>query len=348
MTLYSAGWRSSEYGYQYQAEPSYFINQALSMASRFPGSVPGGIYVIGEIDGNPGSATATYLSFPKPATGTYPNIRFDTKDKNEKYLTAYDNANLKVWLQVEPADADINTLIEVVLNQYKHHPCVVGFGVDVEWYREAHYPGWGKKTTVAEVSSWNAKVKSINPNYKLSVKHWDESYLANVSGVVYVDDSEENGSLNGMISSFKTFANKFLGNDVGFQIGYPSDKSWWGNMSNPPKQIGDAIIATMPNTSIYGIYWVDFSITDINWVVPTTKYRCTGSPNYECLADSTGPYNTLEECLSACKAPSGGGTTCPTGQTNLSGLLPKCYKTSDIAIVGVGIGLLFMMTSGKK
>lgn len=34
---------------------------------------------------------------------------------------------------------------------------------------------------------------------------------------------------------------------------------------------------------------------------PTTKYRCTGSPNYQCVTDPNGPYNSLAACQTACK-----------------------------------------------
>ena len=32
-----------------------------------------------------------------------------------------------------------------------------------------------------------------------------------------------------------------------------------------------------------------------------TKYRCTGTPNYQCVEDPNGPYNSLAECQTACK-----------------------------------------------
>ena len=49
---------------------------------------------------------------------------------------------------------------------------------------------------------------------------------------------------------------------------------------------------------------------------PTTKYRCTGAPDYQCAADPNGQYNSLEECQAVCKAPLPGTITVtnpPTG-----------------------------------
>jgi hypothetical protein len=39
---------------------------------------------------------------------------------------------------------------------------------------------------------------------------------------------------------------------------------------------------------------------------PVTKYSCSGSPNYQCVQDTNGPYNSLAECQAACiSIPSG-------------------------------------------
>jgi hypothetical protein len=35
----------------------------------------------------------------------------------------------------------------------------------------------------------------------------------------------------------------------------------------------------------------------------TTKYSCSGAPNYQCIADQNGTYNSLIECQTACKNP---------------------------------------------
>lgn len=36
---------------------------------------------------------------------------------------------------------------------------------------------------------------------------------------------------------------------------------------------------------------------------PTAKYACSGAPNYQCVQDPNGPYNSLTECQAACVAP---------------------------------------------
>jgi hypothetical protein len=48
---------------------------------------------------------------------------------------------------------------------------------------------------------------------------------------------------------------------VGFQYGYASDRKWWKPLANPPKTIGDALLARIPNTS--NLIWVDFTAYNI-------------------------------------------------------------------------------------
>jgi len=260
-----AGWRSSEYGNDNQwghdqSDPAYWINVAQQMSSKFPGSTPGGVLVVGEIDGNPGTATSTFMPFPKPS-GTYPNVTFGTTDAIEPLLTAYDNAGLKVYLQVESADADVPMLMDLIMNRYKQHPSVMGFGVDVEWYHQKQYSD-GRPLTDSEVNSWATKVTTFNPNYSLMVKHWDWNYLSNArpSNVLFLTDSEQLGSLSNATSEYIAWIDHFGSAQVGFQIGYPSDMSWWGNLSDPASSIINPVIDARPNANIGAVYWVDFSV----------------------------------------------------------------------------------------
>ena len=272
-----AGWRSSQYGDYLssghdQSDPAYWISVAQQMSAKFPGFTPGGVLVIGEIDGTPGTATSTFLPFPKP-TGTYPKVNFGTVDKIEPLLDAYDSAGLKVYLQVESADADIPMLMDLIMNRYQHHPSVIGFGVDAEWYHEAQYPGEGRKLTNAEVNDWAAQVKTFDPDYKLLVKHWDYAWLSNArpSNVLFLTDSEQIGSLNNAKNEYIAWIDHFGTSEVGFQIGYPSDQSWWSTLTDPAASIMNPVIAARPNANIGAIFWVDFSALAAfpDTVVPT-------------------------------------------------------------------------------
>ena len=52
--------------------------------------------------------------------------------------------------------------------------------------------------------------------------------------------------------------------------------------------------------------WPQYFYTDYVRVydskpTPGTKYRCTGSPDFQCIEDPNGPYNSLTECQAACQ-----------------------------------------------
>ena len=261
-----AGWRSSQYGDYLptghdQSDPDYWTSVAQQMSAKFQGFTPGGVLVIGEIDGAPGTATSTFLPFPKP-TGTYPNVNFGTTDVIEPLLDAYDSAGLKVFLQVESADADIPMLMNLIMDRYKHHPSVIGFGVDVEWYHEAQFPGFGRPVTDSEVNAWAAQVKTFDPNYDLMIKHWDFAYLSNArpDNVLFLTDSENVGSLSVITNEYIAWIDHFGDSQVGFQIGYPSDISWWGSLNDPASEIINPVITARPNANIGAIFWVDFSV----------------------------------------------------------------------------------------
>jgi len=109
--------------------PECWIDMAKQFASRVPCTSPGGIWIVGPIEFLP--LGTCVLSFP--SNQTHPHMFFEPRDRNEDYLTAFDYNGIKVWLQVEPGFADINWLIDSVLERYRHYPCILGFGIDLEW-----------------------------------------------------------------------------------------------------------------------------------------------------------------------------------------------------------------------
>jgi hypothetical protein len=260
-----AGWRSSAYGHQQDRPPSYWVYVAEEMASRFPGSQPSGIWIAGFL-----RSDACHLQFPNRDETNYPGIEFASTDLNERYLDAFDDAGVKVWLQVEPGDANVETLIDLVLNEYKHHGCIIGFGVDVEWLESGSYNN-GRSVTNVEAAAWLSKVKSHNPEYKLFLKHWrsDKMPTAHPAEIVYIDDSCDYADLNEMTDEFILWGKAFSNAEVGFQIGYDldtngdglRDRDWWIALDDPPEEIGDALISKIPNCRY--VYWVDFTILEV-------------------------------------------------------------------------------------
>jgi hypothetical protein len=261
-----AGLRSSSYGPQSPfPPPAYWMEASQAMAEFFPDAAPAFIWIVGEIQFKDSSGVA-WLNFPAPPgqEDAYPDIGFSPIDKNEAYLAEFDRAGAKVWLQVEPGDTDMLTLIDLILGRYSSHPCVVGFGVDVEWYK------WNKNTadeggsvTDADAQAWSERVRSYNPNYRLFLKHWLVEKMPTTyrTGMLFLDDSQQFTELSGMVDEFRAWGQAFAPSPVGFQFGYEADKNWWGKLADPPQAIGQAILKQIPNTT--DLYWVDFTMEQV-------------------------------------------------------------------------------------
>ena len=238
--------------------PDYWYQVGAAGQSKLNASGIQGIWVVGGVwdDGS------CYLNFPSSAR--YPEIDFANTDENERYLDYFDSKGVSIYLQVEPGMADVDTLIKLVLGRYGRHPCVAGFGIDVEWYRN---PGGGyqhgKPVTDDEAAEWYDLVSSYNASYQLFLKHWELDWMPPNyrKGIYFISDSSGFRSLNAMVREFKEWGQYFPNSPVGFQIGYPEDKSWWGNYPDPYKTIGRALIDSIPNAR--GIYWVDFTVRDL-------------------------------------------------------------------------------------
>ncbi|MHC1737352.1 MAG: T9SS type A sorting domain-containing protein [Ignavibacteriaceae bacterium] len=287
-TFRTAGFRASRILSSYPnnqfPSPAYWSNTGNAIASKFSSTSPAAIWIVSLYISN----GVTQLNFPSPG-GSYPNINFISSDKNEEYLTHFDNEGIKVWLQVEPGAASIDTLIHLVLTRYKHHPCVIGFGIDVEWYNTQQYSG-GKKVTDAEAARWEAKIKSIDSNYTLFLKHYGQNWMppAYRGDILFVDDSQEFANMTALINEFKLWGLKFSPNPVAFQYGYRIDKVWWSLLPDPMKTIGQSLLNNVSNCS--GLFWVDFTINDI-FPITNVKDENIAASEYELCQNYPNPFN---------------------------------------------------------
>jgi len=255
-----AGVRSSKYGIKPFPGPAAWEKAIGAMTAYFPGSTPCGIWIVGTMARTPRFA---HLEFPSDGK-SFPNVEFEEADRHELYLSEFDSAGISVFLQVEPANADMVTLIDLVLGRYKHHRSVIGFGVDVEWNRTADHPETGMAVDDATARAWEERVKSHNPAYRLFLKHWDKKWMPPTyrGEIVFVDDSQIFQGMEPMIEEFaESWAPAFYPNLVFFQIGYNSDKPWWSKLPDPPKAIGEAIRKRVRQK--IGIIWVDFSLREV-------------------------------------------------------------------------------------
>jgi len=244
-------------GYQTDYSPSYWVNAANYVSSKVPNSEPIVVWVAGAAE----SGGICHLLFPSPE-GSYPSILFSATDKNEEYLDAFDSAGIKVWLTVEPSDANVETLIDLVLGRYKNHTSVIGCGIDIEWYLLDEHEE-AKPVTNEEATRWLNKIKSYNSSYRLRLVHWKTANMPtlHLKGVIFVDDALDFGSMDTMVNSFKDWGNNFADADVGFSIGFLEDESWWSALSDPAGEIANRLFNEIPNCK--EVYWVSWSITTI-------------------------------------------------------------------------------------
>jgi len=251
-----AGFRFSTYGIGSNPGPEYWASVGRQMSAKFEGSHPETIWIVGNFMGD----GKTYLSFN--AETDDPNITSGYVDMNAQTLDLFDQNGFKVWLQVEPGNADMLTLIDLVLNQYKHHPSIIGFGVDVEWYKSDGSPV-GTPITDEEAQAWVNAIRAHNPNYRLFLKHWETNFMPPTyrDGIVFINDSQQFESFEHLMEDFTAWGEYFFPASVGYQYGYPADKVWWQELQDPPGEIGTRLVKTIPNTT--SLFWVDFTIKEI-------------------------------------------------------------------------------------
>ena len=258
-----AGARSSAYGIRPFPSSEGWGKALKTMGGYFPGSTPVGIWSVGRLHG---ASTGISLEFPRPNDGVDygPLFNFADADKHEPFLSYFDANGIKVFLQIEPGFADVGKSIDLVLKQYKQHQCVLGWGIDVEWFQNAKTGSTNAIATDDLVKAWDARVKSHNPKYRIFVKHFRTADLPRTyrGDVVFVNDSQQFSDLDSFLKEYREFADFFYPNTVVYQVGYRADKKWWGALDTPiPKTLGEKLAAQTRQEC--GIVWVDFSLRDV-------------------------------------------------------------------------------------
>ena len=228
-----------------ESTPEYWISVANRYAALIPESSPGGIWII---------ASSKVLSFDAATDAA---------------LTALDNSGVKVYLQPGeevpgvwnqyPAPCD--QLIQATLDNYGRHSCVIGIGLDVELRGvapDAHVP-----VTDAEATSWLNQIKAYNPNFKLFLKHWLTWVMPPTvrNDIIFINMAQQLSGFDELKSVFQSWGNHFSSAKVAFQVGYESDRWWWSQLANPPRDIAQALFQNIPNAQ--GVYWVNFSVHDV-------------------------------------------------------------------------------------
>lgn len=254
-----AGLRRSIYGIKPEPSLEEWDTYLTRMASEYEGSIPTFVWIVGTITGN-GAVQRCAVNYP--VGQKLENVDDFPLDENKAFLDLCDEKGYSVWLQVEPGDCDLVGLAKATMELYKDHKCVKGFGVDVEWYKTNNTNGYGSKITDELAQQLDETIKAVDPRFTLFLKHWDYRWMPPTyrSDIVFINDSQQFKSLEGMKSFFGEWADRYHPNPVMFQIGYEADYLVWKQFDNPKKELGEALAAEIPADQHVGIIWVDFTL----------------------------------------------------------------------------------------
>lgn len=240
------------------------------------------------------------LRFEKPGRVVIPCVvwitsTFDAATTNS-YLTYFDNNGIKALLQSETYEGSVLDFITSDMTNFKSHPCVIGCGIDIEWYFPDENNGLGRKVTDNDAKTWRAKVKSYNPNYLLLLKHFFPGWEPPTerTGILFLDDSQQFPTFERFLNEtdpstkwnigYRFWSNSYKPSGIsGMQYGYddadggPSDKLWWIKLKDPQKEIGDSCLQVGGSNTKF-LFWVDFTAQDpdVKWnFVTETKNEMT-------------------------------------------------------------------------
>lgn len=257
-----AGCRSSHYGIKPFPSNDEWIKHAKVIGSQFEGAKPAFVWIVGHIEGN-GAQKSCILNFPLEKS--IENATGFPLDENEEFLKMCDENDYQVWLQIEPGDADVVEIARQTMKRYKNHPSVQGFGVDVEWYKPSDTDGYGTEITDELAEEIDRAVKEADPRFNYFLKHWEADWMPPTyrSDIIFVNDSQQHGTLERMQKNFGEWAERFAPNTVVYQIGYEADLKIWKNLDNPVKEIGDLLAEGCAEDQNCGIIWVDFTLRQL-------------------------------------------------------------------------------------
>jgi hypothetical protein len=245
----------------------WWIRWAKSFAASVPAAgpvVPTIIQVVSvyQEDGS------TRFQLTKPENYHGPTYRMDFKPgplDHERALTAYDRYGVSAIIQLEPGDANVLACLGVAQKAFGHHPCVIGYGLDAEWYRtKESYDKAGIPLSDDEVRQWVWKVRSCNPDHTFFIKHWRPSHLPPTyrhPNLWFLSDSQDFPSLGKFMEDFRYWQHACRHHTVGYQYGYESDRQWWSRLSRPTVEISLIILNDIPGTRF--LFWVDFTANSV-------------------------------------------------------------------------------------
>ncbi len=175
------------------------------------------------------------LPFPFQDSG-YGLTSYSEVDLLEPYLTEFDSDNISVLLSIQPLNSDVTQLIDILLERYGHHSCLIGINVDMEW----KMTGNPYHVNDNERDKWLTEIAHQNSNLKLVLTYFkDYRYFPNDKAnlVVLFDGTGDSQSV--LLNLYSELAEHF--SSVGIYTGY--------SLSSPPTASDQRIIDAVPKTN---------------------------------------------------------------------------------------------------
>ena len=263
---YYAGIRRSSYGFDSKnSDDYYWANKAIKFSESFnDDQQPVQPLIIEIISVNDGKNAIFGFDKPSSYSGSTENILFGQGEIDHlRALNIYYKTGVKAIIQFESGNADLLDCIQIAMEKFGDHPAIAGYGIDAEWYFSAEH-NEGKPVSDESAQKWMNKIKNINENYVLFVKHWEEKHMPPTyrhEDLWFLDDSQNFRGKNHLIEEFSQWGENFNGYNVGFQYGYPVDENWWKSYTNPADYLAKELIQNIPNAKYF--FWVDFSIDKV-------------------------------------------------------------------------------------
>jgi hypothetical protein len=227
-----------------------YLNLINNIHKKFPGSKPWTTWTVGDLS---------------HAIPTGHNL---TDAQHDEYLSYLDQQRVAVFLEIFPFKAnskqgtpavDAKTEIDKWLTKLRHHTCIIGVGIELEYFGKA---------TDSLAAVWDRTIKSHNPKYRMFLRHYRQDFMpASYRGngdLIFICDASE-GNISDLNKGFAAWANKFSPTACAFQIGYPADEDgmngskelgWW-RLKDPIKDWGDQILPLIKNENQeLGLIWV--------------------------------------------------------------------------------------------
>jgi hypothetical protein len=177
-----------------------------------------------------------FVYLPFPITSNNYLKSYSEVDDGELYLDEFDANGLNVILSIQPLNANITQIIEILLSRYGHHPSIIGVNIDLEW-KESGVPNYVNNE---ERDQYLNELKKYNSDYRLFLTYFknythfpqdDESLV-----ILYDGQSDIQQDL---LREYRELAEYF--NVVGIYTGYFT--------SSPPTASQDSILAAVPDTA---------------------------------------------------------------------------------------------------